>query len=423
MNAVFVIDTNKKPQNPVHPAVARKMLRDEKAAVWRHFPFTIILKAAVEQAPKPTLRLKLDPGSKTTGVALVDDERACVVFAAELDHRGEPVKARLTSRRGIRRSRRNRKTRYRPARFDNRARPEGWLAPSLMSRVHNIETWVRRLRKLAPIGAISVETARFDTQRMVNPHISGIQYQQGTLFGYEVREYLLEKYSRTCVYCGAKNTPLEIDHVWPRSRGGSDRVVNLVIACHDCNQAKGNQTAEEFGHPDVQRKTRRPMGDASAVTSTRWEIWRRLQKTDLPLEVGTGGRTKYNRTRLGLTKSHWADAACVGASTPNDLHVPIGPVLRIKATGHGSRQMCRMDRYGFPRTGAKGPGTVRGFRTGDIVTANVPAGKRAGRHKGRVAIRTSGSFAIRTASRTVDGISYRYCRLVQRSDGYTYGIE
>ena len=153
MSQVFVIDQQKQPQTTVHPAQARRLLSGGKAAVWRRFPFTIILKEEEEQTLEPTpLRLKLDPGSKTTGIALVDDEQGRVVWAAELTHRGQAIRDVLLKRRAIRRSRRRRKTRYRPPRFLNRTRPVGWLAPSLASRVLNIETWVARLRRLAPIG-------------------------------------------------------------------------------------------------------------------------------------------------------------------------------------------------------------------------------------------------------------------------------
>src|SRR5690606_33472877 len=113
----------------------------------------------------------------------------------------------LLSRRQSRRSRRNRKTRYRPARFLNRTRPEGWLPPSLMSRVHNITTWANRLYKFTPMTHIAMELVKFDMQAMQNPEISGMEYQQGELAGYEVREYLLEKWNRKCAYCGAKDTP------------------------------------------------------------------------------------------------------------------------------------------------------------------------------------------------------------------------
>ena len=253
--------------------MARKMLRGGKAAIWRRFPFTVILEAAIEETSVPTLRIKLDPGSKTTGIALVDDERQRVVFAAELEHRGERIKADLASRRAIRRNRRGRKTRYRQSRFDNRTRPEGWLAPSLMSRVRNVETWVRRFRKLALVDAMSLELARFDTQIMDNPDISGVQHQQGTLMGYEVRESLLEKYNRTCIYCGGKNTPLEIDHIWPKSRGGSDRVANLVISCRPCNHAQARlRTGLRYQRIDSHHGTPRQSRALRQAVKQSWEV-------------------------------------------------------------------------------------------------------------------------------------------------------
>jgi hypothetical protein len=155
MSKVFVLDTNLRQLNPVHPAEARRLLSSHKAAVYRRYPFTIVLKTAVSVPIKP-LRIKLDPGSKTTGIALVDDQSGEVVFAAELSHRGHTIKESLDSRRAIRRSRRNRHTRYRAARWQNRRRKEGWLSPSLQSRIANILTWIVRLRKLCNITNISL---------------------------------------------------------------------------------------------------------------------------------------------------------------------------------------------------------------------------------------------------------------------------
>ena len=140
--------------------------------------FRIILKREV--TVNQPLRLKIDPGSKTTGLAILNDKTCEVVWAAELQHRGQQIKKSLEKRRAVRKSRRNRKTRYRKPRFNNRKRKEGWLPPSLMSRVYNIQTWVTRLRKYCPITAISMELVRFDTQKIQNPEISGIEYQQGT---------------------------------------------------------------------------------------------------------------------------------------------------------------------------------------------------------------------------------------------------
>jgi 5-methylcytosine-specific restriction endonuclease McrA len=420
MQYVFVLDKNKQPLDPCHPARARQLLREGRAVVFRRYPFTILLKdRALEESVVHAHQVKLDPGSRTTGIALVREGDNKVLWAAELAYRGLVIKAALDDRRAIRRGRRNRKCRYRPPRFDNRRRPDGWLPPSLESRVANLQTWVRRLAWSAPVESLSMELVKFDTQALQNPEISGMEYQQGDLMGYEIREYLLEKWGRKCAYCGKTGLPLEVEHIIPKSRGGSNRVSNLTLSCHKCNQEKGSRTAAEFGHPKIQAAARQPLKDAAAVNTTRWELWRRLSESGLPVHCGTGGRTKYNRTRFSLPKAHWIDAACVG-EMENLYLLPALTPLYIQATGHGCRQMCRMDKYGFPRTGSKGPRRVFGFKTGDMVTAQVPAGVHAGNYRGRVAVRKSGNFNIKADGVIVQGISHRYCRLDFRSDGYSY---
>jgi 5-methylcytosine-specific restriction endonuclease McrA len=416
MSFVFVLSSDKQPLDPCHPARARQLLGQGKAAVFRRYPFTIILKdrTADESVTHP-YRVKLDPGSKTTGIAVVAEETGKVVFAAELTHRGQAIRDSLLTRAAVRRSRRNRKTRYRQARFLNRRKPKGWLAPSLQHRVDTTLTWVNRLRKYLPITAISMELVRFDMQQMENPEISGVEYQQGTLVGYEVREYLLEKWDRTCVYCGAKNVSLQVEHITPKARGGSNRISNLTLACEACNQKKGRQTAAEFGHPIVQAQAKRPLKDAAAVNSTRWALHRRLVDTGLPVEVGTGGRTKYNRTRLGIGKSHWGDAACVGASTPEALTtIGVRPLL-ITATGHGNRQMAGLNKYGFPIRHRQRVKCYFGFQTGDIVRAIVVKGKYVGTYVGRVAVRSKPQFKLNGID-----VPAKTCTVLHRSDGYAY---
>jgi hypothetical protein len=180
MSKVFVLDTNKQPLDPVHPGYARKLLSSGQAAVWRRFPFTIILKRALAPSDVTPLRLKFDPGSKATGIAVVNDQSGEVVFAAELVHRGQVITEALAKRRAVRRSRRQRKTRYRKPRWNNRRRREGWLPPSLESRIANVLTWARRLIRSCPLAALSMEVVKFDTQLMDNPNISGVAYQHGT---------------------------------------------------------------------------------------------------------------------------------------------------------------------------------------------------------------------------------------------------
>jgi 5-methylcytosine-specific restriction endonuclease McrA len=434
MSKVFVVDTNKQPLDLINPGHARLLLSQGKAAVLRQYPFTIVLKRAVSDPQTQPLRLKIDPGSKTTGMALVNDATGEVVFAAELAHRGGTIKKALDSRRAARRSRRQRKTRYRQPRFQNRQtkfharvlQDRPWLPPSLESRLANITTWVQRLRRLAPIEALSQELVKFDLQQMEQLSIQGVEYQQGTLAGYEVREYLLEKWQRTCAYCGTQNVPLQIEHILAKANGGTNRVSNLTIACKTCNTAKGTQRIEDFlkGKPDVlksiQTQAKGVLKDASAVNSTRWALYRRLLVLGLPVEAGTGGRTKFNRTTRELPKAHWIDAANVGESTPDLLALAQVVPLRVAATGHGSRKMCKQGKPGSPRTRPKGQKKVNGFTTGDMVRAVVSKGKKAGTYVGKVAIRSTGSFNITTKLGTVEGISHRFCTVLHHGDGYQY---
>ncbi len=422
-NFVFVLDTTKKPLNPVPSGQARQLLKQGKAAVFRRYPFTIILKKEVTETPK-NITLKIDPGSKFTGIALVKENQ--VIWGAELQHRGQQIKDALTSRRQLRRGRRGRKTRYRQPRFFNRKRPEGWLPPSLQHRVDTTLTWVKRLMRYCPIHLISVELVKFDLQKQENPEISGVEYQHGTLYGWEVREYLLTKFSRTCQYCGATEKPFEVDHIHPKSKGGTDRVSNLTLACHDCNQAKGNQNIKDFlkGKSDLANRilklAKTPLKDAAAVNSTRWKLFNSLKELGLPVETGTGGLTKFNRKRLKVPKSHWQDAACVG-QVPDNLVFRINQPLLIKATGHGTRQRCRPNKFGFPKSHAPKAKFFQGFQTGDLVSASIPKGKFAGQYVGRIAIRFRPSFVLQLPDKKFD-VHPKYLTHIHRNDGYNYAF-
>lgn len=425
MSRVFVIDANKQPLNPVRSARARKLLTGGQAAVYRHYPFTIILRRAVSQPVLVPLRLKIDPGARTTGLALVNETTGEVVWAAELEHRGFAIKKSLDERRAVRRSRRSRHTRYRAPRWANRRRKAGWVPPSLASRIANVLTWVARLARLCPLGAMSLELVTFDTQAMQQPERAGVAYQQGELMGYEVREYLLEKWQRTCVYCQKSQVPLQVEHIVPRAKGGTDRVSNLTLACKACNEAKGKQDVRDFlkTKPEVlsrvlaQAKT--PLRDAAAVNSSRWALFARLKALGLPVETGSGGLTKYNRSKRALPKTHWLDAACVGQSTPEQLAITEVSPLLIKASGHGKRQMCGV-KHGFPIRHRKRQKVHHGYQTGDLARVVVPAGKKAGTYMGRVLVRASGSFDLITKAGRIEGVSHRYCQPIHRNDGYSY---
>ena len=416
---VLVLDERHQPLMPCHPARARVFFRQGRAVVVRHSPFTIRLRDRVGGDRQPVL-LGIDPGSKCTGLAVVRQagETRHALWLGELHHRGEQIRQKLAQRRAYRQRRRTANLRYRAPRFQNRRRPAGWLPPSLYHRVETTIQWVTRLQRWIPISEIAMELVRFDTQALQEPEISGVEYQRGTLWGYEIREYLLEKWGRHCVYCRTTSISLQIEHIIPRSRGGSSRVSNLTLACERCNQRKGNQTAKEYGFPQVQAQAQRPLHDATVVNSTRWTLYHALQTFGLPVAVGSGGRTKWNRLRFGISKRHALDALCVGEV--EGVRRWLVPSLIITATGRGAYQRTRVTRHGFPRGILMRRKESHGFRTGDLVRAIVPTGRNSGTHVGRLAVRASGSFNLKTVVRTVQGISHRYCRLLMRADGYTY---
>lgn len=435
--AVFVLDKNKKPLMPATEKRARLLLSRGKAVVHKRYPFTIRLKGRVGGELQPLL-IKLDPGSRYTGVAIVreseqtdaasDKEQVIshIKCLFEVQHRGHAISESLTSRRAMRRRRRN-QLRYRAARFNNRIRKAGWLAPSLQHRVDTVSSIIKKLIRLAPISRLAMELARFDMQSLQNPEITGVEYQQGTLFGYEVREYLLAKWHRACAYCDKVNVPLQIEHIQPKSKGGSNRVSNLTLACECCNLKKDAKSVSEFLQHDPLRLKRLlsqakvPLKDAAAVNSTRWALFSWLKTFGLPVETASGGRTKYNRTQNQIPKAHSLDAACVGkVETVLNWNIP---TIVIKCMGRGRYQRTLLNQYGFPRAYLPRGKGVKGFQTGDMVKAIVTKGKKIGTHVGRVAVRSSGYFNITTKDGTEQGISYKACTIISRNDGYEYGFQ
>jgi len=435
--SVYVLDRSGKALMPCGEKRARHLLARERARVHRLVPFVIrLVDVSAQDCALQPLSIKIDPGSKTTGLALVRPTQrvdaptgeistgVVVLSLMEIAHRGRQISEALTARRQMRRRRRN-QLRNRAPRFLNRGKKgQGWLAPSLQHRIDTTAAWVQRVRRWAPVTGVSQELVRFDMQAMQTPGIEGLEYQQGTLAGYELREYLLEKWGRKCAYCGIEDVPLQIEHIEPRARGGSNRESNLTLACQCCNKKKAALPIQVFlaRRPEVlqriQAQARRPLKDAAAVNATRWALAGRLKSTGLPVELASGGQTKFNRVRLGVPKRHALDAVCVG-----ELDWVQGwqaPILQIKCSGRGSYQRTRLDKFGFPRGYLMRSKAVNGFATGDLVKATVTQGKKQGCYRGRVAIRATGSFNIQTSAGVVQGISHRHCKVLQRGDGYGY---
>lgn len=464
---VITLDKRKKPLGFCTEKRARQLIEKGRACIHRYYPFTLIIKDLdVREMPvKDSYRIKIDPGSLYTGIAVIKNETNEVMLFCQLDHRSGQIRADLETRRNARKNRRSRETRYRKPKWGNKQkkkdskctaesdRPEGWLPPSVKSAADNIISWVRKLSRLINLTACSFEAVRFDSQLMDNPDIEGTEYQQGTLFGYELREYLLEKYGHTCQYCGGASGDqmLEWEHIVPKSAGGSDKVRNATLSCHSCNRAKGSKSLEDWKKEEKQiaagdkkaSKVRRDLAEARVsgiqkvmngkqngvsdrysawVNMTRKYIEKELYRIFTDVECASGGTTKYNRIMLGLPKDHHYDALCVGTVPQNGYTDRTGGyVLQVKAVGRGTRFRGKINACGIITVKLKkGPKRRFGYQNGDIVKAVCPKGKYAGTHVGRVMTRSSGWFDIRCTDGTKVTVNHKYCRILQRDDGYQY---
>ena len=418
---VLVVDKRKRPCNTISNAYARILLFKKQAVIHKRFPFTIRLKNDNAVLKDRSYTVKVDPGSKHTSIAIVDNKDS-VVMLAELEHRGHIIKRTLDKRRSLRSFRRQRKTRHRPARFLNRTRPKGWLAPSIKSRADNVVNFIKKYKKLLNINKVMIENVSFDTAQMSsNTKLYGVKYQQGPLYQQKLRSFIFSRSNGKCVYCGAKAT--EIDHVIPRSNGGTNSTYNLVATCRSCNEKKSNLTLKAFGKlvgKDFSKITSKKLPkDAAIVQSAKNYMVREVTKLVSDTTIYDAWITKYNRDELGLPKQHYYDALSVG--NIQDYKFFTDKILQISTKGRGSRQMCSVDKYGFPRTSAKASKSVKGFQSGDMVRAVVPTGlKKGGEYLGKVAVRSSGKFDIQTKNRTIQSIGHKYCHIIQRCDGYSY---
>ena len=447
---VFTLDKRKRPLGWCTPKRARNLLKQKRAVVYRQYPYVIILKDKDSRLEEinHSYRIKIDPGAKHTGITVLDGD--CVVLFLQIEHRGEQVVKNLQTRQAVRRNRRQRKTWYRHCKYPKgnapTARPEGWLLPSQHSIADNVINTVNKLIRWIGSCDVTIESAKFDTQLMEDADIEGKQYQQGTLFGYEMKSYLREKYGCTCQYCGGKTEDrrLEWEHKIPRSKGGSDSVKNATLACHTCNEEKKDLTPEEWLGRILAKKHRSKIDEAriagiqkvicgKKTTGLRYSAWVNTSRWYLvnqikampkvkDIELSSGGMTEFNRHVLGYPKDHHYDALCVGKVIDDRYRYDTQPCLYIKAMGRGTRLRGHLNSCGIItvkyRERRK---AVNGLQTGDIVQVTIPSGKYKGKYVGRVMVRSTGYHDIRCSDgNLVTGSKKSNYRIIQHKDGYQY---
>ena len=399
-----------KPLMPCSPTKARHLLKENKAIVKRKTPFIIQLTVPTGETKQP-ITLGVDAGYKHIGLSATTDKAE--LFASEVELR-QDISKLLADRLSFRRVRRNRKTRYRAPRFNNRVRSKhkGWLAPSIENRIQAHISRIDAVCKLLPLTKIVIETASFDIQKIKNPDIEGKGYQQGDQLGFRnVREYVLWRDGHICQICKgrSKDPILNVHHIESRKTGGN-APNNLITLCETCHK--------EFHAGKIKMKFKRGKSFRSETFMgiMRWSLLERVRLTHphLPVENTFGYLTKHTRIALGLLKTHCADAFCIAGNLKAKRS---GVYLYQKQTRKHNRQIhkCSILKGGV-RKRNQAPYLMKGFRLFDKVLCNGEVGFIFGR-------RSSGSFDVRRLDGTKISASISYKKLLLMEKRKTFLTE
>ena len=359
---VYVLNVNGEPLMPTKRyGKVRHLLKNGNAKVVRRTPFTIQLLYESSNYTQP-VSLGVDAGTKKVGLSATTKDR--VLFEGEVELRTD-IQELLSTRREARRARRNRKTRYRQCRYNNRKKPEGWLAPSIRNKVDTHVKLVDMVCDILPVSNITVEVAQFDIQKLKSPDIEGVQYQQGEQLGFwNAREYVLYRDGHTCQYCKGKtkDSILNVHHIRSRKTHG-DRPGNLVTLCETCHTKLHKESLENYFQPKD-----KGFKDESQITVLRWFIYNGIKEKYSDVSLTFGYITKNTRIENNLPKSHAVDARCISG---NPLAEPPINILRMKQVRKNNRQLHKFNpSKGGVRKDNKAPYLVKGFRLFDKVSYN-----------------------------------------------------
>lgn len=301
---VFVLNKHGEPLMPCKPRKARILLKEKKAKIVSYEPFTIQLLYG-SSGYKQETTIGIDTGAKNIGIAIKSQNK--IIAKGEIELRGD-IKFNLTIRRQYRRSRRYRKTRYRQARFQNRKRPEGWLPPSIQSRINHTFNWIDKFTKLLPNPKLIIEVGKFDVQKMQSPSIEGTEYQEGDTYGYhDTRYYVFARDNYTCQVCKGKNKILRTHHIIYKSEGGSDKADNLITVCTDCHTSENHKKGGIFYKWMLESKKLPSYKETPFMNIIRKRIYKKYPNA----QIVYGSYTTVKRKELGLDKTHYNDALAI----------------------------------------------------------------------------------------------------------------
>lgn len=404
---VYIISKSGKPLMPTNNhAKVRMLLKQKKARIVKRIPFIIQLNYDTTEYTQE-VTLGVDAGSKTIGLSATTKND--ILFEANVQLRNDITKL-LSARAELRRLRRNRKTRYRKARFNNRRRKEGWIAPSIRQKIDTHLSVIARLHKILPITKVIVEVANFDIQKIKNPDISGKEYQEGEqLEFWNVREYVLYRDGHICQCCKGKSKDkvLNVHHIESRQTGG-DAPNNLITLCNSCHKGY------HLGTVKLPKTIKRGMSfrDASFMSIMRWAFYNRLKELYQNVNLTYGYITKNTRIQNNLQKDHYIDARCISS---NPLAKENNCLFNMRKIRCHNRQLhkCKILKGGVKKNN-QAPYKVFGFKLFDTVQYKQKNYIVFGR-------RNSGYFDVRTLdgeSVNKGSVSCKNLRFIQTNSNY-----
>lgn len=412
------------PLMPCTQKKARILLKEGKAVIYKYDPFTIQLTYATGET-KQDCHIGIDTGSKHIGMAITSENK--VLFKGEIELR-QDVKSNIDTKHIYRRSRRNRKTRYRQPRFLNRKRSDKWLPPSLQNRVDHTFHWIDTFCSLVSDPILHIEVGKFDTAKMINPEINGVDYQHGQTYGFfEERYFVFARDNYTCQCCGkSKDKILQTHHIIYRSNGGTDRVDNLITVCTDCHTSKNHQKGGILYKWQEQHKKVKQYKEPPFMNAIRKRIFARYPNA----HTTYGSETTPHRKELGLEKTHYNDAITISGITnikedPKEWLL-IKQFRKKKRSLHeATARKGRKEPNCFQKRNSKNTPFYRGFYLNDKVKVfgHEQIGYITGFTSGGAYVKNVDGEYITIPNKSYKQVSIKYLKLLSHNNNWQYVVK
>lgn len=412
------------PLMPCTQKKARILLKEGKAVIYKYDPFTIQLTYATGET-KQDCHIGIDTGSKHIGMAITSENK--VLFKGEIELR-QDVKSNIDTKHIYRRSRRNRKTRYRQPRFLNRKRSDKWLPPSLQNRVDHTFHWIDTFCSLVSDPILHIEVGKFDTAKMINPEINGVDYQHGQTYGFfEERYFVFARDNYTCQCCGkSKDKILQTHHIIYRSNGGTDRVDNLITVCTDCHTSKNHQKGGILYKWQEQHKKVKQYKEPPFMNAIRKRIFARYPNA----HTTYGSETTPHRKELGLEKTHYNDAITISGITnikeDSKEWLLIKQFRKKKRSLHeATARKGRKEPNCFQKRNSKNTPFYRGFYLNDKVKVfgHGQIGYITGFTSGGAYVKNVDGEYITIPNKSYKQVSIKYLKLLSHNNNWQYVVK